>query len=205
MPLTLTYKTTGPATEPVTTAEAKSHAQVTASGDDTLIDSYVKAARLWAEAFTKRQLITAVWELRGDSFAALRDIGRLWGGDGRDIIVPRPPLAVVNSIAYTDSNGDAQTWSSSLYQTDLKSEPGRIKPIEGESFPSTQAATYNTVVVDFDAGYGAASAVPENFKDAIRMIVAQWYEIRLPVSKMNLADVPNAARSLLMQDRVFCM
>jgi uncharacterized phiE125 gp8 family phage protein len=205
MPLTLTYKTTGPATEPVTTAEAKSHAQVTASGDDDLIDSYVKAARLWAEAFTKRQLITAVWELRGDSFAALRDIGRLWGGDGSGIIVPRPPFAVLNSIAYTDSNGDAQTWASSKYQADLKSAPGRIKPIEGESFPSTQAGTYNAVTVDFDAGYGAASAVPENFKDAIRMIVAQWYEIRLPVSKMNLTDVPNAARSLLMQDRVFCM
>jgi uncharacterized phiE125 gp8 family phage protein len=193
MPLTLTYKTTGPATEPVTTAEAKSHAQVTASGDDTLIDDYVKAARLWVEAFTKRQLITAVWELRLDGFPS------------REIIVPRPPLAVVNSIAYTDENGDAQTWSSSLYQTDLKSEPGRIKPVEGESFPNTQASTYNTVTVDFDAGYGAASTVPERFKMAIRMIVAQWYEIRLPVSKMNLTDVPNAARSLLMQDRVFCM
>jgi len=193
MRLTLTYKTTGPATEPVTTAEAKDHAVVTASGDDDLIDSYVKAARLWVEAFTKRQLITAVWELRLDGFPL------------REIIVPRPPFKVLNSIAYTDSNGDAQTWASSKYQADLKSEPGRIKPIEGESFPSTQASTYNTVTVDFDAGYGAASTVPERFKLAIRMIVAQWYQIRLPVSKMNLTDVPNAVRSLLMQDRVFCM
>jgi uncharacterized phiE125 gp8 family phage protein len=194
MPLTLSYKTGGePATEPVTTDEAKEHANIDETGRDSLIDAYITAARLWAEAFTKRQLITATWELRLDGFPI------------REIIVPRPPLSAVNSIAYTDENGDSQTWSSALYQTDSKSEPGRIKPIDTETFPTTQASTYNTVTVDFTAGYGAAAVVPQRFKLAIQMVVAQWYEIRLPVANMNFMDVPNSARHLLMQDRVFCM
>jgi uncharacterized phiE125 gp8 family phage protein len=121
----------------------------------------------------------------------------------REIIVPLPPLSSVTSVAYTDQNGNAQTWSSALYQKDLTSEPGRIKPIESESFPDTQRSTYNTVVVTFVAGYGDASAVPERFKHAIKAIVEHWYEYRGRVSERALRDVPLSIDAMLMQDRMW--
>ncbi len=55
---------TGPTSEPITTAEARLHLRVTATGsplthpDDTLIDNLVKASREIVEAHTGRAIIT---------------------------------------------------------------------------------------------------------------------------------------------------
>lgn len=85
----------------------------------------------------------------------------------------------------TDGGGtDAQTLTaatqndeSTLYNVDATSEPARIEPVEAQTWPSTLDIV-NAVTVDFVAGYGAASAVPENAKSAIKMMVADSYEHR---------------------------
>lgn len=185
---------TAPTAEPVTRDEVKLHSRISHTDEDSWIDSRIKSARLYVEAYTKRQLVTATWELRLDGFPP---------SDVTPIRVPLPPLSSVSSIAYLDTNGDSQTWSSSEYQTDAKSEPGRIMPAEGYSYPSTQADTFNTVTVTFVAGYGAASAVPDRFKTAILMLVDHWYEHRAAVSDRPSQNVEMAVQSLLMQDRVW--
>ncbi len=190
MPWSLTISS-GPAAEPISTDEARAHLRVSHTSENPLIKAYITAARLYVEAFTKRQLVTATWLLELDRFPS------------REIIVPLPPLASVTSVVYTDENGDAQTWSSALYQTDLNSEPGRIKPIEGETFPSTQSDTYATVTVTFVAGYGDADAVPERFKHAIKLMVAHWSEFREPVVDGRVMKVPMSVSALLMQDRMW--
>lgn len=191
--MTLTINT-APTAEPVTRDEVKLHSRISHTDEDSWIDSRIKSARLYVEAYTKRQLVTATWELRLDGFPP---------SDVTPIRVPLPPLSSVSSIAYLDTNGDSQTWSSSEYQTDAKSEPGRIMPAEGYSYPSTQADTFNTVTVTFVAGYGAASAVPDRFKTAILMLVDHWYEHRAAVSDRPSQNVEMAVQSLLMQDRVW--
>ena len=117
--------------------------------------------------------------------------------------MPRPPLSSVTSIGYEDENGSSQTWSSALYQTDTDSEPGRIKPIEGETFPNTQSNTYNTVTMTYVAGYGGASAVPVRYKQAIKLLVAHWYRIREPLVDKGMATVPMNVDALLLQDRIW--
>lgn len=190
MPWSLT-NSVAPADEPITTDEAREHLRISHTSENSLIDAYIEAARLYVEAFTKRQLMTATWLLKLDRFPT------------REIRVPLPPLSSVTSVTYTDENGDAQTWSSALYQTDLDSEPGRIKPIEGETFPSTQLGTYATVTVEFVAGYGGASAVPKRFTQAIRMMVGHWFEFREPVIEGRAMKVPMAVDALLNQDRMW--
>lgn len=180
-----------PTEEPISTDEAREHLRISHTSENSLIDAYINVARLFAEAFTKRQFVTATWLLKLDRFPT------------REIRVPLPPLSSVTSVAYTDENGDAQTWSSALYQTDLSSEPGRIKPIEGETFPSTQLDTYATVTVTFVAGYGDASAVPPNFKHAIKLGVAEYFEFREPIVDGRIMKVPHAMIALLNQDRMW--
>jgi len=188
---------TAPSETPVSLAEAKLHARVELTEDDSLITAQLDAARLYCEGFTKRQFVSATYELRLNGFPA-------W--DLTPIVIPRPPFQSITSIAYVDENGASQTWASSKYQSDLNTEPGRVMPVQGESYPNTQADTFNTVTITYVAGYGAASAVPERFKAAIKLLVAHWYENREPVSMTagaNVTNVPLAVSDLLMQDRMW--
>ena len=55
-------------TEPVTTAEAKTHLRVTSATDDVYIATLVKACRQKAESELQRSLITQTWEKTLDEF-----------------------------------------------------------------------------------------------------------------------------------------
>lgn len=165
--------TSAPATEPITTAEAKTYCRVDVSTHDTLIGLLVTAARQQAEARLRRQIVTATWKLRLDAFPI--------GSD--PIEVPRPPLSSVSSIAYVDTDGATQTWSSSEYQVDAYTHPGRIVPAYGYSYPATRPQM-NAVTVTFVAGYGAAASVPELLKTALKAMVCDWFENRLPVGQV---------------------
>lgn len=187
----ITTLNTAPSTEPITATEVKAHCRVDISDDDTLIGNQIKAARVWAEAFTGRQFVTATWEQIADTFLS------------RTIRLAYPPLASVTSVAYTDTSGDAQTVSSDDYQVDTDSEPGRLVPDWDFSWPSTQAGTVNAVTITYVAGYGAASAVPDDIKQALLMRVAHWYEHREEVIVgTSGSEVPAAVMSLLWPYRV---
>ncbi|MCW5861278.1 MAG: head-tail connector protein, partial [Caldilineales bacterium] len=50
-----------------------------------------------------------------------------------------------------------------------------------ESTAARQGATLrelNAIHIRFEAGYGAASAVPTRYKQALKLLVGHWYENR---------------------------
>ena len=171
MPTTLI---TPPSAEPVTLAQFKQHARVTRDDEDGLITGYLVAARRYCETALKRQLITATWRLTLDRFPC------------NEIVVPRPPLVSVPAtvggspagIRYLDSQAAWQTLSSAAYSVDAVSQPGRIVPAYGYSWPDTLCQA-NAVEVYFTAGYGAVpSDVPMTIRAAIQLLAAHWYEHR---------------------------
>lgn len=186
MPLTITA---GPSTEPLTTAEAKTHLRVDTDDDNDYIDSLVKAARRWVEQVTWRQLITATYVLRLDRFC------------GSVIYIPRPPLKTFTSFQYLDLDGVLQTWSSGNYEVDLYSSPGRVRPIATGYWPTVGNYYQNAITITYDAGYGAASAVPDDIKHAMRLMVGHWYRQREAVGA-NMAEVPLAVHHLIAPYRV---
>jgi len=135
----------GPRAEPLHVEDAKLHLRVTETDSDALIRSLITAALGYAEMFTRRQFVTATLRLTLDAFPAV-------------IRLPRPPLASVTSIQYTDIDGVTQTLSSSDYQVDGRSEPARIQPAYGESWPSTRREL-NAVTVTYVAGYATPVSV----------------------------------------------
>lgn len=162
--------TSGPSVEVMTTAVAKNHARVTRSDEDTLIDSYIVAARRKVERDTGLQLITATWVWKIADFP------------GSDILfVPRNPLQSVTSITYVDTAGDTQTLATSVYDLGLTSKRGRIALAWSESWPTVRRQI-DAVTITFVAGFGDASAdVDEDLILANQMLVAHWYEFREPV------------------------
>lgn len=160
---------TAPSLEPLTTAEAKLHLRVDGSTDDALIDTLIAAARQYVEGFTHRPLLRQTWDDKRDGFPC----------SGEPIWLQLPPVSSVTSITYIDPNGVTQTWSSSLYDTDLPAGPyaqmARISPAYGQYYPQTRDVM-NAVVIRFVCGYGTTAAtVPEAIRAAIKLLIGHWY------------------------------
>ena len=205
---------TAPATEPVTLTEAKAHLRVTGTDEDTLITSLIVTARQAAEEFTRRAFITQTWDYALDAagLGVCAAYGEGWA-EGIDAVslkdaieIPRPPLISVTSVkSYSTGNVEA-VFSSSNYFVDTLSEPGRIALNLGQVWPTDLRAA-NALIVRFVAGYGAASTVPQQIKDAILRHVAHLFENRegavdVPFAGQLGGDLPGDVKILLAPYRV---
>ena len=167
--------------ELVTMAEIKSHLRLSTVGtaEDTLLTAYVKTARKQAENLTKRSILQQVWKLTLDDFPTV-------------IRVPRPPLSSTASevvITFLDeTSGDSTTLSSTGYTIDSESEPARIYPSYGNSWPNTYGVPA-AVTIDFTAG-STISAVDEDIKTWVKLRAGSLYENREAHAGVELYDLP---------------
>lgn len=171
-------QTVAPTAEPLTELEVKTYARVEHDQEDDLFLGWIKAARQEVERITGRQLVTATWRLTLDAFPE-------W-----EIRLPKAPVQSVTSITYVDENEAPQTLSASLYELDSDDEPAQVRPAYGEEWPTTLDHP-GSVVITYVAGYGAAAAVPEELKLALRSMVAWRNENR------EEADWPEAFAALV--------
>jgi len=185
---------TAPAEEPITTAEAKAHLRITHSDDDTYVATLIKVARYVAETITNRAIITQTWDWYLDGFPGVDTIQ-----------VPKPALQSVTYIKYTDEDDTVNTLSSDDYVVDIYSTYGRIKLSDTATWPSDTLTELNGVNIRFVAGYGLAADVPEPIKQAVLLLIANWYENREPVTfgKGIPKNVPMSAKYLLYPYRVW--
>jgi hypothetical protein len=175
--------TVAPAIEPVTVDEVKAELGVTDHTSDARIARLITSARLLAEAFTNRALITQTLVFALDRFppAALpwwdgvRHASiHTWAGTG-PIVLPRPPIQTLTSIVYYDESNTEATFDSSNYYLDDISEPARVVLNYGRAWP-VGVRTQQAVKVTYVAGYGANPAsVPSAFVDAIMAHVTDAY------------------------------
>ncbi len=180
---------TAPAEEPLTLAEAKAQARVETSftDDDALLTSLITAARLECESRQSRALITQTWELLLTG----------WPVEPR-IRLPRPPLISVTWIKYLDTSGTEQTLDTSQYKVRTGTTgPGIITPARNVTFPAL-SDEHDNITIRFDCGYGAAADVPESTKQAMRLLIAHWYENREAVLTGTISkEIEFAVDSLL--------
>lgn len=198
---------TPPAVEPVSLAEAKLHLRVSIDDDDTLITSLIAAARLRAEALLRQTLIATTFDWFLDGFPAsangyfnrlvrLQGPGPQWLPNGAAIlIVPNRPLVSVASVKYYDPAGVLQAVDPATYfvSTGLGS---RIQPLVGHVWPVVRPQI-DGVVIRYTAGYADASAVPENVKAAMKLMIGTWYEHREEVADAATYPVSNTVDALL--------
>ena len=174
--------------EPITRSEMKDWLKVEDSDtkDDSLIDALITTARARYQAWTQRALPREVFDFYPDRVPAV------------SVVLPRSPLVSIGSIKgftdtdATDTGGTAM--NSSEYYVDTASEPGRVVPFGGFTFP-TATRIVNPVIVRFTAGYTSSSGsggVPELAKTKIKQMVARAYEFR--------GDQSQAEQDALMQD-----
>lgn len=187
MPHTLTL-TSAPATEPLTAEEARKHCRIEDAAEDTYVESLIEAARRYCENFTNRAFITQTWKLYLDSFPL-------------EIELRRCPVISISSITYVASDGTTTTLATSVYQLLAGTEPGIVTLKYNQTWPSIRGDVQG-IVVTFTAGYGAASAVPDTIKHAMKLLIGHWYRNREAVLTGETSkDIEFAVESLLWSER----
>lgn len=185
--------TSGPADEPITTAEAKAQMNVTASDDDTLIDTLIATARTVFEGQTGRSLMTRTLTLHLDHWP--------WYA----IWLPRGPVSALTTIKYWNRENPAVqiTWDSGNYWADLNPQRPLVVPRDGISYPDLQLGRPAPIEIEYVAGYASAAVIPDDFKTAIKGLVALWYRVREPVQDARFMKVP-AHLGLMMRSLGQC-
>ena len=188
-----TVKTiTAPTDEPIDSTEAKLHMAIDDSTFDTLINDYIKAARMYIEAETGRQICTATYDLIADSF----------GGSNTQIYLPFGQLQSITSITYTDTDGASQTLASSKYQVSDSREPAVVQPSYSNNWPTTRDEL-DAVKIRFVCGYGDSNETPEEIKQIALMLVAHWFEHReAVVFNASAMTIPVGLKEILQHYKI---
>lgn len=127
-----------------------------------LLQSYIAAARRHAEAYTRRAFYPQVVRLGFDQFPIacapgnntqrLSPTGLTPVIEGMTIRLPRPSCIDVQGVTYLGGNGVRVTLPPDRYTLDLESEPARITPPSGGSWPTANLYIPGSVQIDYLAG-----------------------------------------------------
>ena len=159
--------------EPITVAEAKQHLRIVDNtGEDTLIGAYIAAARRWVEDYTGHILVEREVVLNFPSW-----------GDYLSVFLR--PVTSVDTITYTDADGEEQPYEDFL--TSDAQYPLLIRPVA--EFP--ELGTNGSITVTLTAGY-EAEAIPEPLIHAIKVLLTAMFQNR----GGGWGDAEMAARSL---------
>jgi uncharacterized phiE125 gp8 family phage protein len=184
----------GPAFEPVTLADAKAHLRVEHDDDDDVIAALIAGARIHVEAQTRRALITQSWRLVRDA----------WPEDGRIAVLPAPVQALTAARVYR-LDGTTQAIDTAAFVVEAGSAPAVLSFVSG-ALPAP-GRSFAGIELDVEAGYGDAPAdVPGDLRQAIKSLVAHWYENRgLIAAGQGVAVLPGSVAAMLAPYRVLSL
>jgi len=159
-----------PSVEPVTVAEAKTLLRVETADEDALLSSLIATARMTVEQSTGRSLVTRELQAVMDHWP-----------NGQRVVLPSPPLQQVLSVSIRDHTGDQSIWGSDNYVVETSGPAPYIALMPGALWPSAQHNA-GAIRIRYRAGYGdSATDVPPPLAHAVLLLVAHWYENRVPV------------------------
>lgn len=184
-------QTVAPTAEPVTLDELKTHMRVAHSIDDDDIAGYGRAAREYVELTAAQQLVTATFRVTLDEFPyGNQDKWNPPQRRGGIIRLPKPPLQQVLDLYYVDTNGVTQLLDPSQYQVSKARMPGRLAPARFLVWPIADPQTMDAIWIDFVAGYGDPTQVPQRAKDAIKRLATHLYDNRELATETALKRIP---------------
>lgn len=181
----------GPLVEPLTLAEAKAFLRVEHDEDDALITTLIAAARAAIEARTGRALMSQSWRMVLDS----------WPAEGRIAVTPAPLRAIAAVRVYGD-DGLAQELDAGSFVSNTAAAPGVIGFIPWNVVAPGRAVA--GIEIDVTCGYGDAAAdVPAPLRQAVRLLLAHFYEYRGPLAAPEAG--PASLAALLAPYRVMSL
>ena len=178
-----------PAAPFVTLDEAKAHLRVDYADDDDLISGMIAAACAEIDG-PDGDLRRAI----GEQTLELRVNGAFWECSP-EFELPFPPLIEVEEVGYLDADGDEQIVPSDDYIViGGAGRPAKIAPTFNGSWPSARRGM-ETIRVRYRAGYQSGVAdVPAPLRQAVLLMVGQFYEHRGENQKRDMVSDPTIDR-----------
>lgn len=184
------FKVITPPVEPVTLAEARLQCRVTDTAEDSLLASYITAAREYCQHYTQRAIGSQTLEIALDGFP-----------DGA-IELPMSPATAITSIKYIDTNGVEQTLAGSAYVLDDYSHLSWVIRAYGTEWPITQGVA-NALKLRYQAG---TATVPGPIRAAMLLMIAHLFANREPVNIGNIiSELPLGVKALLNTNRIWSL
>lgn len=175
---------------PVTLAEAKAWCKVTHTAEDSLFTGLLAAAVAKAELFTNRVFIERTFT----GFFSWLECSKY--ERGLYLELRRGPLLSVAGVEVTAEDTQVIV-STDDYE--VKKSNGFSRIVFSE-FNETPDAIPYPIQVDFTAGYGDASEVPEPIKLAIKEAICYWYSNRGDCSVGQ--ELPGISQGILSEYRI---
>lgn len=170
----------------VSLEEAKAHLKVTTDDEDDLIEIYVAAASAHVDGpfgILKRAVGRQTLEVRANVFTG---IGRL----------PLESTESITSVVYIDHEGVERMAEPELYSL----TEGLFGLAPGFAWPRLRGDA-NGVRVRYLAGF---DPVPTPIKQAVLLMVAQWFRNRMAVNVGNVVnEMPNGVKALLAPYKIW--
>ena len=181
--------------EPVSLIDARSHLRLDTDGgthaDDGYLQTLIVAARAHVENVTGQILVTATKDQAFDTFP---------DGDPDGFRLPYNPVASVTWVKYVADDGTLTTLSSSVYRLDNTSLRARIALEDGQVWPNARDVV-NAVQIRTVCG----GTTPAPLKQAVMLLMAHWYENRVPVGAGSLSDMPHMVDAVLAPYRAWSL
>ncbi len=178
-----------PASEPVSLDEARAFLRLDTDAEDVLVASLVTAARAHVEGLTGRALITQGWRICREG----------WPRAGVMRLAPAP-IVSVDAVTVFGADGTPGVVDAAAWQAELRADPARLRFRPA----ALDRNADNGIEVDVTAGYGTtADDVPAPLRQAIRMLLAFWFEHREAASTEAVTpDIAHGVWSLVAPYRV---
>ncbi len=176
----LLVRTSAPATEPLTLGETKSYLRIDHDDEDSLVGDLIVTARMHAENWLRRSLISQAWKLGYDECAPMK------------ISLPMGPVSAITSVTIINRDNSSSVVSDECYSLNSAMTMLRFDiPLHGFQ-----------IEVAYDTGYGATGAhVPSPIRQGMLNHIAVLYDAR---GEGNSA-MPEQSVSLYMPFREFML
>lgn len=186
-----------PSYEPITLDQAMAHVRVDSEDDMDYLTSLIPVAREYAEGITGRVCVRSGWLVVGDSWSAL------FAGCNLPNTIPiyRTPLVAVQSISYYPAGSETLTelTAGTDFRVVTATEPGLIQMIG--TLPTVECRP-DAIQIAFTAGHETAADSPAILRHAVNMLVAHFYEQRVPVAFASTSQIPFGLSTLLENQKV---
>lgn len=161
-------RTTEPAEEPLTTAEAKIHLGIASAVTyhDDLIDSLIKSHRINFEHDTDTCVISSSFTQSYEEWPS-------------EIELLVRPVTAITSIQYYDTNSTLQTLASSNYWLNNTEVQPEIEWASNAIFPPLEMKHRpGNVIVTYVSGYADADSVPEDIKSNLKLRIQHEWQLK---------------------------
>ena len=180
--------TVAPASEPVSTAEARAWVRQDTTADDSTLVILIASARDWVEHHTHRALVTQT----------RRAFIPQWPDDDAPILLPGGEVSTTGSDTVVEYRNSAGTWTT-LATSEYELEPATHET-PAKLWPSLSAGawpklaqglisddrrrngvgfeSHRAIRITYVAGYGLAAAIPQELRTAVLLHVGWHYDHR---------------------------